>query len=155
MTLSHFAGRHLRSAARGAALPLVSAGTLISVPVTSGPSGRTAKAVVGLVLGLVAVIPLAVEVVFIARGVLYGIVDTGPYDTSWGGPTRGGAWLAHFLISLPLAVIGLFALSGLAGLYRRWVRLIDGEPGQRWVIPVTGLVVAAATALVWAWSRQV
>src|SRR5690348_15933314 len=49
------------------------------------------NAVMGLLLGLLALIPLGVEVAFVARGIFYGWVDHGPYDTSWGGPTRGGA----------------------------------------------------------------
>lgn len=154
MSLSDFTGRQLRASARGAVLPLTSAGILLSVPFTSGPPRRTAKALAGLVLGALAVIPLAIEVLFIARGVLYGLVDPGPYDTSWGGPTRAGAWLAHFLVGVPFAVAGLFALAGLAGLHGRWVRLIDGQPGQRWVIPVTGLIIAGVAALVRAWLHQ-
>jgi hypothetical protein len=122
-----------------------------------GGAGRVAatrRAVVGLVLGALAIVPLGVLVLFVARGVLYGIVVDGPYDTSWGGPTRAGAWAAHFLVGVPLAGLALFALSGLAGLHGRWSRLIDGERGNRWVVPVTGLIVAAAGLLVWAWTRQ-
>ena len=37
----------------------------------------------------------------VARGLFYGLIDDGPYDTSWGGPTLAGAWAAHALISVP------------------------------------------------------
>ena len=156
MTISQFTGRQLRAALTGAALPLTSAVALITAPFGRRPAEPlpAGRAAAGLVLGALAIVPLGVLVLFVARGVLYGIVVDGPYDTSWGGPTRAGAWAAHFLVGVPLAVLALFALSGLAGLHRRWGRLIDGEHGNRWVVPVTGLIVAATGLLVWAWTRQ-
>src|SRR5258705_5182009 len=148
MNVSRFPGRHFRAALTGAALPLSSAVALVATSLgrsdrrTAGGATRrlaaAGHAAVGLALGVLAVIPVAVLAVVVARGVLYGIVDGGPYDTSWGGPTRAGAWAAHFLIGVPLAVLALFALSGLAALHAGWGRLIAGEPGNRWVVLVTG-----------------
>jgi hypothetical protein len=159
MTVTRFARRQLRGALAGAALPVSSAVALVTVPrrpagARPGRWAASGHAAVGLALGVVAVIPLAAVALFVARGVLYGIVVAGPYDTSWGGPTRTGAWIAHFLVGLGLAVLSLFALSGLAGLYTRWGRLLAGERGQRWVVPVTALVVVTTGLLVWAWTRQ-
>ena len=48
---------------------------------------------------------------FLFRGVLYGLVDHGPDDNSWGGPTRTGGWLVHFLISAPASLLLLAALA--------------------------------------------
>jgi hypothetical protein len=120
----------------------------------SPASAVAGKAVTGLLLGALAVVPLAIEVLFAARGVLYGVVDNGPYDTSWGGPSLPGAWAAHFLVAVPFAVAGLLTLHGIATLHLRWGRLIDGERGGRWVIAVTTLAVAAAV-LVTAWTHQI
>ena len=113
------------------------------------------NALMGLVLGVLAVIPLGIEALFVARGVLYGVVDGGPYDTSWGGPTRGGAWLAHFLVGVPFALAGLAALSGLALLHRRWTAHLAGERGGAWVVPVALLACGAAALLFVAWLHQI
>ncbi|WIM96219.1 hypothetical protein ACTOB_008390 [Actinoplanes oblitus] len=113
-----------------------------------------ADAGLGLLLGLLALIPLALEVLFVARGILYGWVDPGPYDTSWGGPTRAGAWLAHFLVGVPIAVAGIAALIGIAALHRRWTRRLAGEPGGAWVLPVAVLIAAAEVLFFIAWLHQ-
>lgn len=62
---------------------------------TRGPSspGRTrlwGYAVVTVLLGALSLVPAALVVLAAARGALYGLVDRGPYDTSWGGPSRAG-----------------------------------------------------------------
>ncbi|BCJ43257.1 hypothetical protein GCM10010168_00010 [Actinoplanes ianthinogenes] len=114
-----------------------------------------ANAVMGLLLGLLTLIPLAVEVIVVARGLFYGWVDPGPYDTSWGGPSRGGAWLVHFLISIPIAAAGIAALIGIAALHRRWTARLAGEPGGAWVLPVAILCVAAEVAFFIAWLHQI
>jgi hypothetical protein len=48
-----------------------------------------------VLLGAVVALAVGLEVLFVAWGVLYGLVDPGPYNNSWGGPSRVGAWLAH------------------------------------------------------------
>jgi hypothetical protein len=67
-------------------------------------------ALLSMLLGAVALVPLGIEVLFLLRGVLYGIVDHRPYNNSWGGPTRASASLVHFLVGVPFAVAGLLAL---------------------------------------------
>ena len=121
--------------------------------------GRTlpaaANASVGLLLGLVAVIPLGTLALFVARGVLYGWVDPGPYDTAWGGPTRSGAWAAHFLTGLSLVPASVAALIGLAALHRRWTARLSGARGGAWVLPVVLLICAVAAVLFTGWLRQI
>ncbi len=113
------------------------------------------NAVAGLLLGVLAFLPLGVEVLFVARGVLYGLVDHGPYNHSWGGPGRGGAWLAHFLVGVPLALAGLAALVGIARLHRRCTARLAGQPGGAWALPVVAVLCVAGAALFVAWLRQV
>ncbi|WP_090803054.1 hypothetical protein [Asanoa ishikariensis] len=124
------------------------------------PEGRPrTRAVAGhamgsLLLGVMAVVPLGVEVLWLLRAVLYGFVDSGPYDHSWGGPTRGGAWVAHFLIGTPEALAGLAALAGIAALHQRLTAALDGARTPRWLMP-TVVVAGLATALLFvAWTRQ-
>ncbi|AEV88933.1 hypothetical protein ACWT_7924 [Actinoplanes sp. SE50] len=119
------------------------------------PGPVVANALLGLLLGLLALIPLALEADFVARGILYGWVDRGPYDTSWGGPGRGGAWAVHFLVGVPIAVAGIAALIGLAAMHRRWTARLAGEPGGAWVLPVALLGTAAEVAFVIAFLRQI
>ena len=119
------------------------------------PAAVAGYALVGLVLGVVALVPLGVLVLFVARGVLYGVVDPGPYDTSWGGPTRAGAWLAHFAVGVPFALVASLALAGVAALHRRWGRLLAGGPASWWVTPVTLVTCGAVAVLVRAWLHQI
>ena len=114
-----------------------------------------AAASVGLLLGLVAIIPLGILALFVARGVLYGWVDPGPYDTSWGGPTRAGAWAAHFLVGLSLVPASVAALIGLAALHRRWTARLSGARGGAWILPAVLLICAAAALFLIGWVRQI
>ncbi|MEV4620652.1 hypothetical protein AB0J74_18325 [Asanoa sp. NPDC049573] len=111
-------------------------------------------AVASFVLGLIAVVPLGVQVLWVLRGVLYGFVDRGPYDHSWGGPSRAGAWLAHFLIGTPEALAGLAALAGIAALHQRLTASLDGVRAPRWLFPTVALAVLAMVLLFVAWTRQ-
>ena len=113
------------------------------------------NALAGLLLGVLAFIPLGVELLFVARGVLYGLVDHGPYDHSWGGPSRGGAWLAHFLVATPFALAGLAALVGIARLHRRCTARLAGHPGGAWALPVVAVLCAAGAVLFVAWLQQI
>ncbi|MEU2236776.1 hypothetical protein [Streptomyces vietnamensis] len=113
-----------------------------------------AHALLCVPLGLLALIPVGIEVLFVLRGVLYGLVDQGPYDHSWGGPSLAGAWVVHFLVALPFAAAGLGALWLLGGLH---ARLAGGMWGRRvGAGPVLALLLssAAGIALVIAWIHQ-
>lgn len=119
-----------------------------------GAGRLLAHALLCVPLGLLALVPLGVEVLFVLRGVLYPLVDQGPYDHSWGGPTMGGAWAVHFIVALPFAAAGLGALGQLSRLHARlaggmWGRKVG--PG-----PVLATVVSCAVAvvLVIAWTHQ-
>jgi hypothetical protein len=128
-------------------------GDPVSPPVRAG--AVAGSALVGLLLGLLSVLPLGVLLLFVLRGVFYGLVDPGPYNHSWGGPGRGGAWLAHFLISLPLAAAALAALYTLARLHRRCVARLAGEPGGAWTLPLVLVLCLAGGALFVAWLHQI
>ncbi|MEU2503616.1 hypothetical protein ABZ621_02785 [Streptomyces sp. NPDC007863] len=111
-------------------------------------------ALVCVPLGLIALVPVGVELLFVLRGVLYPLVESGPYDHSWGGPTLAGAWAAHFLVSLPFAAAGLGALGLLHRLYHRLAGGLWGRRVGLW--PVLALLVTAlaCTVLVIAWTHQ-
>jgi hypothetical protein len=161
-------GRLLRSVLYCAVLIPVSAAALVGADeplvrtqrrllgrAPDSAAGRVGTAAVGLVLGVLALIPLGTEILFVARGALYGVVDPGPYDTSWGGPSLAGAWAMHFLVAVPIAVVGLLVLRGIALLHLRWSRRLDDPSTGRWVLPVIVLACLAGTALFIAWTRQI
>jgi hypothetical protein len=112
-------------------------------------------AVLSLLLGAAALIPLGIELLFILRGVFYGLVDHGPYNNSWGGPTRAGAWTAHFLISLPMAAAGLAALVGIALVHQRLTLALTGRPAGRWPIVAALLIPIPAVLFFIAWLHQI
>ncbi|MBM0278850.1 hypothetical protein [Micromonospora tarensis] len=134
---------------------------LLGMPPTAAPGRRPGPdavlghALLSLLVGAVALLPLGVEVLMVLRGVLYGVVDQGPYDNSWGGPSRGGAWLAHFLVGLALAAAGLAALIGIAAVHQRLTRSLDGEPSPRWLLPTVLLMALAGAVLFVAWTHQI
>jgi hypothetical protein len=120
-----------------------------------GPVAVLGHGMLSLLLGAAALLPLGVELLMVLRGVLYGLVDPGPYDHSWGGPTRGGAWLAHFLVGLPMAAAGLAALIGIAAVHQRLTRSFDGERPAPWLLPTALLIAAAGALLFVAWTHQI
>ncbi|MER7588092.1 hypothetical protein ABTW72_11185 [Micromonospora sp. NPDC127501] len=134
---------------------------LLGMPPTAVPGRRPGTvsvlghALLSLLVGAVALLPLGVELLVVLRGVLYGLVDPGPYDHSWGGPTRAGAWLAHFLVGLPMAAAGLAALIGIAAVHQRLTRRLDGERGPLWLLPTVLLMALAGALLFVAWTRQI
>ncbi|MFG2048585.1 hypothetical protein ACGFIW_14290 [Micromonospora sp. NPDC048935] len=134
---------------------------LLGLPPTAAPGRRPGPvavlghALLSLLIGAVALLPLGVEVLMVLRGVLYGIVDRGPYDHSWGGPSRAGAWLAHFLVGLPMAAAALVALIGIATVHQRLTRRLDGERSPRWLLPTTLLMAVAGAVLFVAWTHQI
>jgi hypothetical protein len=122
---------------------------------TPGYFAVVGHALASVLLGTAALMPLSIEVVFLLRGVFYGLVDRGPYDTSWGGPTRAGAWLAHVLVGVPIAGVGLLALVGIAAVHQRLTVALDRGRPAGWLIPVTLVVSLAGTLLFVAWLHQV
>jgi hypothetical protein len=128
-------------------------GAPAALPARFGPAAGNAAA--GLLLGILALIPLGFQALFVARGVLYGWVDRGPYDNSWGGPGRGGAWAVHFLVGVPMAAAGIAGLVGIAALHRRWTARMSGESGGAWLLLVILLVTAAEVAFFIAWLHQI
>ncbi|GHE28413.1 hypothetical protein Shyd_26850 [Streptomyces hydrogenans] len=111
-------------------------------------------ALVCVPLGLIALVPVGVEVLSVLRGLLYPLVESGPYDHSWGGPTLAGAWAAHFLVALPFAAAGLGVLALLHRLHHRlagrlWGRRVGAGP-----VLVTLVTALACAVLVVAWTHQ-
>jgi hypothetical protein len=167
--------RVARRTARGAALLPLAFGTLGATAAgrsdtargwwAAGPgdaaptsASRPRLLVQGLLtipLGLLALIPVGIEILFVLRGVLYGFVDHGQYDHSWGGPTRGGAWLAHFAISVPFAIAGIAALWGLDRLSARLANRLTGRRVGFW--PYAAVVVASIGGLLLfvSWLHQI
>ncbi|MEV7519298.1 hypothetical protein [Streptomyces sp. NPDC091371] len=124
----------------------------------NGRPGRArllAHSLLCLPLGLLALIPVGLEILFVLRGILYPLVQPGPYTNAWGGPSMAGAWLAHFGIGLLFAVAGLGALWLLNRLH---ARLAGGMWGGRvgvWPVAVTAAAFAGGVMLVIAWLHQV
>ncbi|MEW2133931.1 hypothetical protein [Streptomyces sp. NPDC005435] len=109
----------------------------------------------GILLGAVALVLVGTELLVIARGALYGFVDQGPYDHSWGGPTLAGAWLVHFLASLPVVAGALGLLWFIAHLDDRLgARFVRGERTGAWALPAALLLPAGAVVFVIAWIHQ-
>jgi hypothetical protein len=103
------------------------------------------------VLGLASLFVLFLTVLAVVRGPFWGLVDHGPVQPStWGGPSRAGAWLAHGLIALPCVAAFLFVLRGIAALQ---TLLVQGT--RRWVLPATIVLAAGACAFFRAWLHQV
>ena len=111
-------------------------------------------AVGSVLLGAAAVPALGTVVLFVARGVLYGFVDRGPYTTSWGGPTAAGAWIAHFLVGVPMGVAALAALMGIAAVHHRLTGALDRARLAAWAVPVTLVLAVAAVGFVVLWTHQ-
>jgi hypothetical protein len=121
-------------------------------PPSEGAGRLVLGAVATVLLGLPALAADLLQVLFVFRGMLYGLVARGPYDHAWGGPTRSGVWLAHFFIGLPIALAGIGLLWLLARLHRSVVAPAGERPA--WALPVTPLLGAAGIFFFVAWSRQ-
>ncbi|WP_199509921.1 hypothetical protein [Nucisporomicrobium flavum] len=127
----------------------------VDVPRRPGTVRVIGHGLVSALLGIAALVPLGVEALFVLRGMFYGFVDPGPYDHSWGGPSKGGAWAMHFLISLLLSPTGFLMLAGLAAVQDRLTLRLLGHRVPRWVTPAATVLTLGAGAFVIAWSRQI
>jgi len=116
---------------------------------------RPVHAVLSVLLGLTGLVEAGLVAVFVFRGVLYGIVDKGPYTDAWGGPTLAGAWTVHFLVGV--AVLAGAVLLGLlvTALHRRLTLWSEGGEVARWVLPCSTGVCLVIALLVAAWTRQI
>ncbi|WP_306324673.1 hypothetical protein [Streptomyces venezuelae] len=123
--------------------------------VRPGRARLLAHSLLCLPLGLLALIPLGLEVLFVLRGVLYPLVQPGPYTTAWGGPSMAGAWLVHFGVGVLSAVVGLGALWLLNRLHARLAGGMWGRGVGVWPVAVTAAAFAGGVLLVIAWLHQV
>ncbi|MFJ6853661.1 hypothetical protein ACIQM3_24555 [Streptomyces sp. NPDC091271] len=111
-------------------------------------------AVATVLLGALSLVLTGVLLMAVARGLFYGFVDQGPYDHSWGGPGRAGAWLAHCAVATPCAVAAVAALTGVARLHERLTAPLRGERRPGWVLPAVLVCSAAGALFVVAFLRQ-
>ncbi|TDD66451.1 hypothetical protein E1262_22120 [Jiangella aurantiaca] len=105
-------------------------------------------------LRLVQLLLIALIALLIARGPLYGVVDGGPYDGAWGGPSRSGAWLVHAAVAVPIGVVAGALLVAVERLRRRLVPREQGEPAAWWVRSAAVTTVVLAALFVVLWVRQ-
>ncbi|WP_406147789.1 hypothetical protein [Streptomyces sp. NBC_01012] len=112
------------------------------------------QAVATVLLGALCLVLAAVVLLAVARGLFYGLVDQGPYDHSWGGPGRAGAWLAHFAVATPCVFAGVAALYGVARMQERLTAPLRGERRPGWVLPSVFVCCAAGALFVVAFLRQ-
>lgn len=119
-----------------------------------GPAGAFGHAVMSVLLGLVAWVLILLVLLMVARGALYGVVDPGPYDDAWGGPSLAGAWLVHLAVSIPVAALAVLLATGVTGLHVRLTGRLQGAATPGWVLPVALLLCAAAALFVVGWTSQ-
>jgi len=112
-------------------------------------------AVLSLLLGATALVPFGVLLAVVSRGVFYGLVDHGPYDRSWGGPSRAGAWFVHFLVGLPMAAAAVLLLAGIAALHGRLTTMLAGRRPGAWVLAVALVLPLPVVVLFIAWLHQI
>lgn len=98
---------------------------------------------------------MGAAVLSVVRGAFYGFVDHGPYDDSWGGPTRAGAWLAHFGIGLIVLCVVAVILVGLGALRTRLERPAYGDKAPRWAVAVGVVLLIFSVYLLGAWIAQI
>ena len=101
------------------------------------------------------VIVMGASVLSVVRGAFYGFVDDGPYDDAWGGPTRAGAWLAHFGIGLVVLCCAAVVLIGLGALRVRLERPAYGENAPRWAVAIAIFLLVFSIYLLGAWIAQI
>ncbi|SDS97397.1 hypothetical protein [Jiangella sp. DSM 45060] len=106
-------------------------------------------------LRLVQLLLIAMIVLVIARGPFYGLVDPGPYDDAWGGPSRSGAWLVHAAVAVPIGLAAGGLLVAVERLRRRLVQQDRDEPTTWWVRPAALGAVVLAVVWLLLWLQQV
>ncbi|MCH6160979.1 hypothetical protein [Streptomyces marispadix] len=111
-------------------------------------------ALLTVLLGALAWVLSGVLVLSVVRGLFYGFVDHGPYGDSWGGPSRTGAWLAHFAAGTPFAFAATALLYGVAELHRRTTAPLRGERRPWWALPTVLASGVAGVLFVIAFIRQ-
>ena len=119
----------------------------------AGRPRRAAVLLLGELLPWVMVIGAAV--LSVVRGAFYGFVDDGPYDDSWGGPTRAGAWLAHFGVGLLTLSVAALMLVGLGALRARLERPAYGDKAPRWAVTLAVFLLIFSVYLLGAWIAQI
>lgn len=105
-------------------------------------------------LRLVQLLLIAMILLLVVRGPFYGLVDSGPYDDAWGGPSRSGAWLVHAAVAVPIGAAAGGLLVAVERLRRRLARQDRGEPAAWWVRPAALTAVALAAVVVALWTQQ-
>jgi hypothetical protein len=133
---------------------------VLGVPSMPPIRRATAAAVLGhsvlsILLGAAALVPLGIELLSLLRGLLYGLVDRGPYDNSWGGPSMAGAWLAHFAVGIPFTSLAALALAGIAAMHQRLTAALTGQRRAPWLVPLAVVVPLPAIVLFIAWLHQI
>jgi hypothetical protein len=112
-------------------------------------------AVLGILLGAFFWWLAATAVLATARGPFYGLVDSGPYGDSWGGPGLTGAWAVNAGVwVLVVAVLGLL-WWGLVTLHARSTEHLLGVRRRGWAVPAAVLVALASGVLVVSWVQQI
>jgi len=157
--LPRLVGLAARLPIAGAALALAPSARLArsTFEITETPSGarRIVHGLTALLLGLVSWVLFAFVALTFARGALYPVFDHGPYDDAWGGPTLGGAWLVHFVLSTVFQAVVLLLVAGIGALNRRLSAPYRGSRSGGWPWVVAALICLATALFVVAWSRQI
>jgi len=110
---------------------------------------------VSSVLGLISWFLLLLVVTAVVRGPFYGFVEHGPFGPgTWGGPTKAGAWAVHAGLAVPMIVVFLLVLRGIAWLQASLVRRLDETTTARWVLPATIAVATGGLMFFWSWLQQ-
>lgn len=122
--------------------------------VRPGTARVAVHAVLTVLLGVLSLVLAAVIFLAVARGMFYGLVDRGPYDHSWGGPGRAGAWLAHFAAATPFAVGSTGLLYGVARLHSRMTAPLRGVRRSVCAVPAVLVSCAAGALFVTGFVRQ-
>ncbi|MDL5157480.1 hypothetical protein [Actinomycetospora termitidis] len=111
-------------------------------------------ALLGIGLGAWAWFVAFLVVLGFLRGPLYGVVDPGPYDDAWGGPSLAGAWTVHALVWVGVLAVALGMWRALARLHAAVVEHLAGSRRRVWPVPVAVLLLVLAGGFVVLWTRQ-
>jgi len=118
------------------------------------PARIGSHAVASIALGLVGLVEVGLIALMVMRGALFGLVTDGNYAQSWGGPSRAGAWIVHFLVSVPVAAAAVVLAHLIVWLHVRLTARLSGQRVERRVMPIALVVVAATALFVTAFLRQ-